>query len=52
MEHESEPNREQPDAPEEKEPAGCGTIILRLVIAAVVIFIAAVAFVFGACLLA
>jgi hypothetical protein len=42
MEHEPEP---------EKKPASIGKIIVRIVIGAVVLFVAAVAFVFGACLL-
>lgn len=34
------------------EPPGCGKIILWLIVGGLVVFLAAVAFVFGACLLA
>jgi len=34
-----------------REPPGCGKIILWLIVGGVVVFLAAVAFVFGACLL-
>jgi len=64
MEHESEPNLNSPSDPKpespdtgpsvdylDNEPPGCGKIILWLVIGGIVIFLAAVAFVFGACLL-
>lgn len=59
MEHESDPSSdsssdqepEHPDDQDEDEQLGCGTIIFRVVVAGIVIFLAAVAFIFGACLL-
>ena len=43
---------EQPEGPREKKPLGWLKIVLFVVIAAVVVFIAAVGLFFGACLLA
>lgn len=60
MEHDSgsdpDPKPELPDTEQQveyagSEPPGCGKMILWLVIGGIVIFLAAVAFVFGACLL-
>ena len=57
MEHESEPTpgpthgTEQQDDPPGREPPGCGKIILWIIVGGVVIFLAGVAFVFGACML-
>lgn len=56
MEHEPEPSPQNNEAPnpdeEENQPAGCATIIFRIIIGGVVIFLAAFAFLFGVCLLA
>ena len=43
MEHDSEPGSEQ--------PKGWGSLIIKLIVGAIVIFLVAVALVFGACLL-
>ncbi len=53
MEHESEPRLEQANegpGPGDN-PGGCGSVILKLVAGAIVVFFVAVALVFGVCLL-
>lgn len=48
MEHDQEPTEDQ----NEDEPDGCGIVILKVMAGIVVLFIVAVALVFGVCLMA
>ena len=52
MEHETDPdNPENEEQEEGSQPAGCGSVILKLIGGAVVLLIVAIALVFGVCFL-
>lgn len=51
MEHESEPTPEHSDSQPQDDRKGCGKIVIKLIVGALVLFIAVVAFVFGVCFL-
>lgn len=49
MEQQSNPTPEPPEGEPQDNPVGCGTVILKLIAGAVVLFVVAVALVFGVC---
>lgn len=51
MEHNSDPTPGQPDDQVENKGKGIVRLIIKLIIGAIIVFFAAVALVFGACLL-
>lgn len=51
MEDDSDSTHEQPEYEGRSEFPGCGGVIVKLIIGAIVLFVVAVAFVFGVCFL-
>lgn len=51
MEQQPNPTPEPPEGEPRDEPAGCGTVILKLIAGAAVLFVVVVALVFGVCFL-